>query len=222
LPAEPASTFCRIYGFEEPTLAAVDPKVTGGSDVGDIRILRMHHDAADGACLFQPDVLPGAASVGGAVNAVTHSEEELRFVRLTSADPDHIGIGRRNSHGADRERRLLVEDRLEGRAVCRRLEHAARREPNVKHAGVSWVERNVRDASRHNGRTNRACFEIFEEDLGQRRRNRRLRLNFSRRRRRRSGLRRRCGGSSLREERRCVRREKSNRADKRTNEHRAT
>ena len=96
----------------------------------------MHDDARDRAAIFQSDVLPRAAAIGGAVHAVAPTRG-IAIVRLARPDPEHIGIRRRDGDGADRLHRFLVEDRIERDAIVAALEEAAGRESDVEERRIS-------------------------------------------------------------------------------------
>ena len=72
----------------------------------------------------QSHVRPRAAGVDRFVDAVA-GVRAARLVGLARAHPDDVRGRRRNRHGANRRDILMVEDRLEGRAVVGRLPHAA-------------------------------------------------------------------------------------------------
>ena len=76
-------------------------------------------------------VRPGLAGVDGLVDAVA-GVRAPGAVGLARPDPDDVRVGRGHGHIADRELRLAVEDRLEGRPVVDRLPDAAVPRPDVE------------------------------------------------------------------------------------------
>jgi hypothetical protein len=63
--------------------------VTLGGDVDDVRVARMNTDAAYLASVFEADVLPGLAGIGGLVDAVAVRNISANR-RLTHADIDDV------------------------------------------------------------------------------------------------------------------------------------
>ena len=89
--------------------------MTERADINDVRILRIHHDAADLACVLQADVRPGCAAVGRFIDAVAGREIGTN-VGLAGSSINSFGIGRRHSDRADGGHRLAVKDRGPDRA----------------------------------------------------------------------------------------------------------
>ena len=124
-------------------------------DVDDVRILRVHDDAADALRFVQPDVLEFLAAVGGLVDAGAE-RRALAVVRLSGPDVDDVGVRRRNRDVADRGNRVLVEDRRPGGAVVGGLPDAAGREADIDGRRVALDDGDVVDAAAHVGRADRA------------------------------------------------------------------
>ncbi len=78
---------------------------------------------------------PGAARVGGLVDAVADREVGT-LLSLAGADVEHAGIGRRDRERADRAGAGAVEDRLPRPPGVGRLPHAAVRHPHVEGVGL--------------------------------------------------------------------------------------
>ena len=117
----------------------------------------MNNDAPNRAAIFQSDVLPILAAIGRSINAVTPAGG-IAIVRFAGSDPNHIGIRWRNGDSANRERRLLVENRIERNAVVARFENAAVSEADVKHKRIARIDRDVGDATAHHRRADRTRF----------------------------------------------------------------
>ena len=107
------------------------------------------------------------AAVGRLVDAVS-PRHALAVARFAAADPEKIGVRLRDRDVADRERPLILEDRLEGGAVVRRFPHAAVRGGDVVQRGIGFVDREVGDASRHRCGTNRPEVQRIEWLAGRR------------------------------------------------------
>ena len=71
----------------------------------------MNNDSSNVPGVFQADVRPGLAGVGGFVDAVSEREvaADAGFAR---ADIDDVGIGIRHGNGADGRYRLLIKERI--------------------------------------------------------------------------------------------------------------
>ena len=121
-------------------------------DVCDVGILWIDNDARNRAAVFQSDICPMFAAVGCSINAVAPIGR-IPIVRFAASDPNHIRIRWRNRDGADREHRLFVEDWIERNAAVAGLKDAAVAERDVKHEWIAWIDRNVRDATTHDRRT---------------------------------------------------------------------
>src|SRR5438552_10825531 len=90
-----------------------------GSDIDDVWIRRVDHDAADVPRLLQADRFPRLSRIGRLVNAVA-PRGALPVVRLTRADPDVACVRRRYGYVADRHHGVdAVEDRCPRRALVR-------------------------------------------------------------------------------------------------------
>ena len=60
-----------IDGFIDAALLIRPESMSQRACINDVRILRVNDNAADLACVFQPDMIPGCATVGGSVDAIT-------------------------------------------------------------------------------------------------------------------------------------------------------
>ena len=85
----------------DAAVAAGLPEIAEGRDVDDIGIDRVDHDPGDLLRGAEPHVLPGLATVGRFVDPVAPGGT-LPVVVLAGADPDQIGIVRRDGDGPDR------------------------------------------------------------------------------------------------------------------------
>ena len=121
---------------------------------------------------FKPTFVHVAAAIGRTINAVAPFGR-ITIVRFAGADPDHIRIRGRDRHRADREHRLLVENRIESDAVVARLEDAARAQPDIEDGRIARIDRDIRDAAAHHRRPDRARLDAFAKNIGQLHRRRR-------------------------------------------------
>ena len=144
-----------VGGPEDAALGVLAPLLALGGDVGDVGVGGMQDDAADALGLVEPQVMPGAAGVERAVDAVADRSAVAR-VAFAGAHPDDVRVAPEDRDGADRRHRLVVEDRLEGQAAVGRLPDAAGRAPDVDHLGVRFHRRDGDDAAAHRRRSDRA------------------------------------------------------------------
>jgi len=86
----------------------------------------------------EPAVLPGAAAIAGAVDAVADRQVGPQQP-FTARDVDDVGIGRCHRDGADRLGRLSLEDRLPGAAGVVGSPHPAVDGADVEN---TWLPRN--------------------------------------------------------------------------------
>src|SRR5262249_26765326 len=93
-------------------------------DVHDVRIPGMNDNSADVMRCGEPHFLPGLAAIDGFVCTVT-PRGALPVVRLTGADPNDGGIGRRDGYIADGRDTLFVEDGLPSCPIVRGLPNSA-------------------------------------------------------------------------------------------------
>ena len=102
-----------------------------------IRITRIDGECGNLLAISQAgQVCPCFAGVRGFVNTV--ARRKVRALQsFPAADIDHIRIRRRNGDGADRPRRLVIENRVPRATVIVRLPHSAVHLPHVKHAGLA-------------------------------------------------------------------------------------
>jgi len=109
-----------------------------------IRVPRIDDQRADLPRIAQPEMRPGPAGVGGLVDAV--ADRQIRTLKsFAAADVDDVRIGRRDRDGANRLRRLPVEDRCPRPAVI------------VRFPDTAVVDADVEDVRllRHSGRADR-------------------------------------------------------------------
>ena len=97
---------------QRPVLAAVDgavdaavgragPAVTLRGHVDDVRILRVHDDGGDLPRVVEAEVCPGAALIGGPVDAVAERRRLAAHRMLAHTGVDHVRIARRHGERAD-------------------------------------------------------------------------------------------------------------------------
>ena len=137
-----------VDGLVDASIAAGSPQAAGCGHEHDLVVLRIDDDAIDVARGAETHVGVGLAAVGRLVDAVA-PRRALAVVRLAGADPDEIGIGLRDRHVADRHQALVLELRLERRAVVRGFPHAAVRGARRSRA-TDWLRR---PPGRRSGRT---------------------------------------------------------------------
>ena len=118
----------RLAAVLRPVDAALRPpaeRVADRRDVRDVGILRMNFQLPDLPDVLQPDVVPGAAGVGGLEDAA--AEDHVRSNRFAArADVDDVGVGIRDVDGADRSGGdLPVGDGRPRQPVVLRFPHAA-------------------------------------------------------------------------------------------------
>ena len=93
--------------------------------------------------------------------------------------PKHVGIRWRNRDRTDGEHRLFVEDRLERNAVVVRFENAAVSQADVEYKRIARIDSDVRYATTHHRRSNRARLQILEKVRLAKRQRRRRRTSVS-------------------------------------------
>ncbi len=146
-------------------LAAGAPQAAGGRHEHDVVVARVDGDAVDVAGGAETHVGVGLAAVGRLVDAVA-PRRALAVVRLARAHPDEVRVALRDGHVADRHEPLVLELRLERRAVVPGLPHAAVRRRHVVDGGIRLVDGDVRDAARHRRRPDRAEVKRIERTAG--------------------------------------------------------
>ena len=127
LPALPA-----VRGPEDPALGVRPEGVADRRDVDAVRVARVHDDIGDLVRLLEPEGLPAAPGVGGAVHPRTEGEV-LAELGFAAAHVDHVGIARGDGDGAHGgEVALPVGEVLPGEAAVRRAPDAAVHRPHVE------------------------------------------------------------------------------------------
>jgi hypothetical protein len=135
-----------ILALVDAALRVRPEGVAEGGDPDDIRIGGMDADLADLARLAQPDMGPGAAGVGRAVDAVAVGDVGADR-RLPRPGVDHIRIGRRHRQRPDRGRfQEPVRDRPPVRAAVGRLPDPTRHRAEVVGIGIARRPRHGHDA----------------------------------------------------------------------------
>ena len=90
----------------------------------DVRVLRIHGDAADVVGVVESDVRPGNARIDRLVHAVAVADR-IAERRLTTANVNRVGTRRRHGERADRGDRLRIEHGRPGAAGVHRFPDAA-------------------------------------------------------------------------------------------------
>ncbi len=98
--------------------------MSGNRDEEPIGIAGINGHLRNLLAIAKSEVGPGLAAIGGLVDAI--ADGEVRAMQpFAAADVNDLRVGRRDNDGADRAGRLLIENRLPGAAVVRRLPDAA-------------------------------------------------------------------------------------------------
>ena len=101
-----------------------------------VGVARVDGERRDLLPLLEAEVLPGLAAVGRLVDAV--ADREIGALQpLARADVERLRRRGSDRDGADRLRRLAVEDRLPGSAVVVRAPDAAVADADIEDAGVT-------------------------------------------------------------------------------------
>ena len=141
-----------VGGLVDAALVVVVPEMSHRADQNVIAVLGIDQNLCDVLAVFQADVGPVLAAVGGLVDAVADRDAVAR-PGLAGANPDCFRIRGIDGDRADRLRALAVEDGLVGRAAVHRLPHAAAGRAD-KHGDapilIDGVDRG--DAAAHHGR----------------------------------------------------------------------
>src|SRR5271155_5680610 len=110
------------------------------ADDNDIRIARINQDSADEARIFQSDVGPGGAGIGGAIDAVAGG-------LFAGADDDDVGIRGGDGDVADGGYVFVVKDWLPGGAAAGGFPDAASGGADVVGGGVAGDAGDCGDAA---------------------------------------------------------------------------
>ena len=116
--------------------------------VDDVRVGRVHDDAADPARSLQPHVGPRLAGVQRLPDAVADRHVGADE-RLAGPGPHDVGVRRRHGHFPDRVDRLVVEDRTPVDAAVLRLPQPARGRAGVVGERIAGDARHRRDSVPH-------------------------------------------------------------------------
>ena len=101
-----------------------------------VGVLGVDIDLRDHLRIAQAQVRPGLARVAGFVHPVAHRKIGPDDAR-SAAHVNHVGIRRGDGDGADRTRRLVVEQRRPGRAVVGGAPHPAVVEAGIEDIGLA-------------------------------------------------------------------------------------
>src|SRR6266478_26602 len=111
--------------------------------VRELRFFWIDNEPRDRPAILKTDILPMLAAIGGSIHTI-------------------VPIGWRNCDRTDRERGLLVENRIKGHAVIIGFENAAVSEADVKNKWIARIDRDIGNATAHYRRTDGARFQVFE------------------------------------------------------------
>ena len=150
-----------IGGLIEPPFSARTEERAGRRNDDDIVIARIDENAIDVLRVGQSHQREGLAAVGRLVDT-TAPRGALTIVRLTSADPDEIGVVLRDGDVADRDQSLILKERREKGAVARGLPQASVRGSDVPDGRIRFIHGDVGDTSRHRRGADRPEVEFLE------------------------------------------------------------
>src|ERR1700733_9779331 len=123
-----AENFCpggaAIAGAIDAAARIGTEAVAERGDEDDVRVARVHQDAADLLRIAQADVAPGDAAIGGFVHAIANGNIRAH-VCFAGADVDRLRVGGSDGDCADGGGRLGVENGAPGPAGVFRFPHAA-------------------------------------------------------------------------------------------------
>src|SRR5712671_6992755 len=74
---------------------------------GNVRILRVHYQAADGMGIWKPDKFPGLTGVDGLIHTVS-ADDVPADASLSGTDIDDVGVGFGNGQRTNRRRCVLL------------------------------------------------------------------------------------------------------------------
>ena len=144
-----APRFAAIGGFENAALRVLGIRAAKRGDHYDIGVARIDPQVADVLGVFEADVLPGLAGVGGFVHAVAHVDGAAHHADVAGADVDDVGLRWRDRHGADGgDRAHPVEDGRPDDASVDGLPNAAAGRSHVVDRGIAGDARHGGDAAR--------------------------------------------------------------------------
>ena len=114
-----------VFGAEHAALGIAPVGMAQGGDIDDIGVGGMNADARNGLRVGEAGVFPGAAGVGGLVDAIALHDVAAQF-GFAHPDVDRIGIGLGDRDGADGGAMdLAIGDRAPGGAAVGSLPEAA-------------------------------------------------------------------------------------------------
>ena len=145
----------------EAALAAFREERPLCGDPDDVRIAGIDDDAADVLGRLEADARPRLARVRGLVDAVAEVRAALARV-FARAEPEDVRVPGIDDDAAQRERSVVLEDRLERDAAVHGLPHAAECRRDVPDARVLRVDRDVLDPARVNRRADVPELERLE------------------------------------------------------------
>jgi hypothetical protein len=151
-----------ILGAEHAAVGIPAVGMAEGGDVDDIGIGGMDADARDSLRVGEANVLPGAAGVGGFIDAIALHDVAAKL-GLPHADVDGIGAGSRDRDSPDgRTVELAIGDRAPGGAAVGGLPKAAPRGAEVVFVGARGAAGGG-DGSASAGRSDAAPLERAED-----------------------------------------------------------
>ncbi len=125
-----------VPGAEHAALGVGAPHMAQHGHEYDVGVGGIDDDPRDLSHVTQPHELPALARVGRHEHAATVHYVIAR-VPFPGAHPDDVRVRRCERDGADRRRRLVLEDRFPRIAPVDRLPYAARRRTDVVQVAVS-------------------------------------------------------------------------------------
>src|ERR1700733_2117528 len=86
---------------------------------------------------MQAEMLPGLSRIGRLVDSIAHGKIGT-MQAFSTARIHNVGVGRRNCNGANRLRRLMIENRIPGAAVVVALPNSAVHLSNIENIRFTW------------------------------------------------------------------------------------
>ncbi len=137
----------------QTTFVTRAPQAPQRADVNDVRVLRMDGDPTDLKRLFESHVLPGLATIGRLVDAVS-PRRAVAWIRFAGANPHDVRVRWGYLHVANRDRCLMIELVRERGAIVRCLQEPSRSTRRPPRCRVLLIHRKRGDAPTHIGRPN--------------------------------------------------------------------
>src|SRR6185312_4041985 len=147
-----APVLAAVGGLVNAAGLIVGKGAAGSAYPDGVAVFRTDQDLGNVLRIFESNVVPVFAAVGGFVHAVANGHA-VAHPALTAAYPNVLRVCRIDGNGANRLHVGLIEDRFEAAASIHRLPHAAAGRSGKDGQASVIVERSHgSDASAHRGR----------------------------------------------------------------------